>query len=341
MIEEGTKATTLAIIVPAYNAASTLGRVLSSIKRAAPSTELIVVDPASRDETAEIARRSGARVVLLPERQGPAGARNAGVAVTDADVILFVDSDCEIAEDVPSRVIKAFTDIEDLVGLTGSYDDTPPERNIASLYMNLRHHYTHHRARREPASFWAGLGAVRRQAFLAVGGFDSKRFPWPMIEDIELAGRLSRMGRLRLDPSLQAKHLKRWTVASVVRTDIFSRAVPWSRLILETGVLPDDLNLKLSQRLAALLAPLSLLSVVAAPLIAILSPWLSSIALLPILLSYLLNAGLFACFLENGGVALFVFGWFLHQLHLTYSAATFAICSVQHRLTKRRESAKR
>ena len=45
-----------------------------------------------------------------------------------------------------------------------------------------------------PTTFWTGLGAVRRDAFLAVGGFDGARYPHPSIEDIELGRRLFAAG---------------------------------------------------------------------------------------------------------------------------------------------------
>ena len=56
--------------------------------------------------------------------------------------------------------------------------------------------------------------------------------------------------RIFLDKTLQATHLKRWTLRSVIRTDIFCRAIPWTRLILESDHVLNDLNLKWGQRLS-------------------------------------------------------------------------------------------
>ncbi|HLQ64708.1 MAG TPA: glycosyltransferase family 2 protein, partial [bacterium] len=50
---------------------------------------------------------------------------------------------------------------------------------------------------------------------------------------------------------VQGTHLKRWTLGSIVRADIAQRALPWSRLILESGHAPDDLNLTTGQRVSA------------------------------------------------------------------------------------------
>ena len=99
-----------------------------------------------------------------------------------------------------------------------------------------------------PAStFWTGLGAIRRNAFLELGGFD-ETVSW--IRDIELGMRLrGNGGSILLDPSIQGKHLKRWTVASMVETDIFRRGVPWLRLVLEGRADPTSLNLSWRHRI--------------------------------------------------------------------------------------------
>jgi len=315
----------LAVVVPAYEAARFLGRSLPALRRAGPDVPIVVVDAGSRDETGALARELGARVVRLPEREGPAGARNAGVQAIDAELVLFVDADCVLHADAIGRVRAAFRAEPELVALCGSYDARPPERNFFSLYMNLRHHATHQRARREPASFWAGCGAVRRDAFLRAGGFDAERYPQPEIEDIELAGRLRPLGRLRLDPDLQATHLKRWTLRSVVETDVFRRALPWARLIRATGHLPDDLNLRWSQRVAAVLAPLALLALPAAPwAIATGRPWLATACGAVLAAAAALAGGMLACFARHAGVWFALRAFLFHQVHLLYSAAVFA-----------------
>lgn len=332
-------APTLAVVMPAWRAAAEVERsvpaALASLERGGGG-ELVVVDPASPDGTGDVARRLGARVVTLPERAGPARARNEGTARVAADVVLFVDSDCVVHADVVGRVRAAFAADRELVALTGSYDEHPPDKGFASLYMNLRHHHTHQRARREGATFWAGLGAVRREAFLAAGGFDAERYPRPMIEDIELSLRLRPLGRTALDPALQVTHLKRWTVRSVIATDVFSRALPWSKLIAETGAMPNDLNLRTSQRVAAAVAPLALLGLALLPFAALLPRGVALAAGAAVLLSLALNASLVAFFARRAGPLFAACGWALHQLHLTYSAAVLAAVLIGHRLRLRR-----
>lgn len=327
----------IAIVVPAYNAAGYLRRTLDAVMAVAGGGDVIVVDAGSTDETAEVARGFGARVISLPQREGPARARNAGVAQTAADVVLFLDSDCRPHPDVVERVRAAFAADPGLVSLTGSYDAEPPEPGFFSQYMNLRHHYTHQRANTEDATFWAGCGAVRREPFLAVGGFDAERFPRPLIEDIELRLRLRKLGRTRLDPDLNVTHLKRWTLRSVIETDIRCRAIPWARLILETGEMPDDLNLGRAQRVAGALAPFALLAPFAAVLgIATGAVWLLALSLCVLAGAFALHAEMFRALARLRGTAFALGAIAFQQVHLTYSAATLALCTLAHWLGGRR-----
>jgi hypothetical protein len=125
----------------------------------------------------------------------------------------------------------------------------------------------HQQARREACTFWSGCGAIRRGAFLEHGGFHES-YERPAIEDIELGYRLHQAGRkMILDPSVQVKHLKRWTFWNLLKSDIVDRGIPWTELILRDKRMPNDLNLQLSQRvsvaLAFLLCGLSLAAAIA------------------------------------------------------------------------------
>lgn len=320
--------TTVAVVIPAFDAAEQIRSSLPAVLDSVP----LVVDAGSGDQTAAVAESLGARVLRMPERAGPAEARNVGAAAVEADVVLFVDADCVAAEGVVERVRRAFADDPELVTLTGSYDDDPADRGFFSLYMNLRHHHTHQGARREGSTFWAGCGAVRLDVFRRVGGFDADRYPRPMIEDIELGMRMKAHGKTRLDPRLQVKHLKRWTLSGVVTTDIWCRAVPWTELIAEGGGIPDDLNTRLSQRCAAALSPLVLLSVVMLPVLVVWRPSWAIVPLAIVAMGWMLSARLAHFFWRRRGPWFGVAGWLFHQVHLLYSAATFALVTLRLKL---------
>ena len=103
----------LSVIVPAFNEELYLPRSLSSLQRAAADcecgVELIVVDNASTDRTAETARVSGARVVCEPVRN-VARVRNAGAAAAHGEVLVFVDADTIVPHEFLDRVREVMID---------------------------------------------------------------------------------------------------------------------------------------------------------------------------------------------------------------------------------------
>jgi len=82
-----------AVIIPAYNEEQTIGKVIEAVKQVPFIAETIVVSDGSTDNTAEIARVLGAKVITLEQNLGKGGAMMVGVNNTDADVVLFLDAD--------------------------------------------------------------------------------------------------------------------------------------------------------------------------------------------------------------------------------------------------------
>ncbi len=225
------------MVVPAYRCGHQLRVSLpallsSTLPRA--EWELIVTDDGSPDDTGEVARQFADRVVRTGDApRGPAHARNCGAQEARADVLLFVDADVIVRHDMLEKVLTHFAD-GTLTAVFGCYDADPAAPGVVSQYRNLLHRYVHIEGAGDAATFWAGIGAVRRAAFMAVGGFRAARYPRPQIEDIDLGYRLHDAGgTLRLDPSITGTHLKRWTLVTMARTDLLDRAIPWMRLLIE------------------------------------------------------------------------------------------------------------
>jgi GT2 family glycosyltransferase len=268
-------------------------------------------------------RRKGVSVLSMPARSGPAAARNAGARAARGDILFFVDADVEVQPCSVSRVVSAFKQGPDVAAVFGSYDDRPPEKNFVSQYKNLFHHFVHQHSSTDAVSFWAGCGAIRRPAFEAVGGFDQEKFSEPSIEDIELGYRLSARGfRITLDKSLQVTHLKRWTLGSLLRADIFRRAWPWSKLTLERRKMINDLNLRRSHKLSAVLVGLELALL---PL-AFFEPALFFAAFLVFASVIVINRRLYGFFLRHRGWRFAALAFPLHALYYVYCGATFVTC---------------
>jgi glycosyltransferase involved in cell wall biosynthesis len=313
---------TISVIIPVRNGGVSFCRCLTSVTEALPSpSEIIVVADGDTDDSWRVAKEFGATVLRLPTCGGPARARNLGAQAAKGDILFFVDADVAICRDTIENVAIAFTQEPDLAALIGSYDDAPGAPNFLSQYKNLFHHYTHQTASEDASTFWGACGAIRREVFLSMGGFD-ERYRKPCVEDIELGYRLKREGyRIRLCKELQVKHLKRWEAISLLRAEIFYRALPWTELILRDRQFVNDLNLKLSTRLCVILT----FGLVSTLLAALWWPGFLAVAGIVSLCLLALNAPVYRFFLDKRGFwfTLGVIPW--HWLYFLYSGLSFLV----------------
>jgi GT2 family glycosyltransferase len=295
--------TTLSVVIPATDRRATLDAVVAAIERATPPPEeLIVVDS--------------------PQYLGPAAARNLGARRARGNVIVFVDADVMVHEDAFERIRSAFDGDPTLAAIFGSYDDAPGADGMISDFRNLLHHHVHHQGAGVATTFWAGLGAIKRDVFLDAGGFDEERFPRASVEDIELGMRLHERGeRIVLDPAIQGKHLKSWTFSSMTKTDLLRRGVPWLRLVLETRSGSTALNLGWTHRIGTAASPLLLVALLRRKF------WLAGGALA---LMIALERRFYGLLFRRRGPLLVAVGVPLHIVHRLTSVAAVPIAFIAH-----------
>lgn len=233
----------VSLIVPAHRDGPALRLCLLSLLAVDPAPdELIVVVDGGDEATLDAVREHGLDAVPVVPRGGPAHARNEAARRARGEVLLFIDSDVTVRPGIVEQVAATFAG-GGVDAMIGSYDDAPPAPGWLSQYKNLLNHHVHQRAAEEGFTFWGACGAIRRDAFERLGGFDARRYPRPSVEDIELGYRLRAAGgRIVVRKDVQVTHLKRWTPATLLRSDVLDRALPWSELILERGF-DDDLNI--------------------------------------------------------------------------------------------------
>lgn len=311
------------VIIPVYNGGKNFLLCLQSVYASSfRDWELLVVDDGSTDGSPRLARQFGARVLFTAGRAGPAAARNQAAAQARGRYLFFTDADCALHPDTLAQAAAILQGDPSLEALFGSYDDAPSAAGFVARYKNLFHHYVHQRSSERATTFWTACGAVRRTTFLRLGGFDAARYRRPSIEDIDFGYRLTQAGgRIRLAKSVQVKHLKAWTLPGLLRSDIFDRGLPWTRLLLRRRVFTADLNLQTHNRVSVAAVYLLALAVLLSPWYpAVLCPAVGLVALL-----LWLNRDLYAFFRRRQGT------WFalravpLHWLYYLYNGLSFVL----------------
>ena len=202
----------LTIAIPAHNEEAWIGRTLASVTREArrygSEAEVLVVDNASTDRTAEIACCfPGVRVVREPVK-GLSAARQASYLAARGELILNVDADVLIPAGYLERIVRAFDRNPRLVLLSGPYlyYDLSQATQILSMVFYavgiawgaLAQHLLHIGAIAQGGNF-----AVRRGALARIGGYNASIEFYG--EDSDLAKRLARIGLVRFDMRYMVK----------------------------------------------------------------------------------------------------------------------------------------
>jgi glycosyltransferase involved in cell wall biosynthesis len=195
---------TVGVIVCAYNEAPMLAACLYSLlSQTRPPDDILVINNASTDDTAAVARAvPGVRVVDEPAK-GLVIARETARRHTTTDVLAYVDADCRAPISWLEHVEARFTSSR-AVAVTGPYrfyDWDRSGRALIRIYDLLVAPPTHelvHSVLRWGAILYGGNFAVRRTALEAIGGFDrSIEFHG---EDTNLGRRLTAVGAIELSP---------------------------------------------------------------------------------------------------------------------------------------------
>jgi len=221
----------LSVVMPVYNAESTLAECLTRLfQSTVEDFEVVLVDDGSTDNTRAIASSFPLRIVPTGGRVGPAAGRNLGAREAQGDVIFFIDSDVMVRPDTLSRLLGRFEE-GDVDGLIGVQAADMRYRNLPSQYKNLWMRWTYLRKEGDVPLFYTTAAGIRRDVFLRVGGFD-QGYGNPNVEDTAFGQKLARLGvRVRVQPELEVEHVKRYSLWGMLKVD-FMRSVSMTRLKL-------------------------------------------------------------------------------------------------------------
>jgi glycosyltransferase involved in cell wall biosynthesis len=210
--------------VPAYNEGEAIATCLRALvdQSLGPAAierkqyEIIVVDDASTDGTASLAKAAGADVVLTIAHGGPAVARNAGLQVARGEFVLFTDADCAPMPGWIARMVAPFEDPE-VVGVKGSYRTKQRELMARLVQLEFEIRYERMARFREIDFIDTYAAAYRRQVLLQEGGFDSA-YPFPANEDVDLSFRLANKGyRMVFVPEAWVFHVHPETLGAYLK----------------------------------------------------------------------------------------------------------------------------
>jgi cellulose synthase/poly-beta-1,6-N-acetylglucosamine synthase-like glycosyltransferase len=208
---------TISLIVPAFNAAAELPRLLEALAaQTHRDFEAILVDDASRDNTAELAAAAGWHVIRMPVNRGPAACRNAGANAATSEVLVFTDSDCRPEADWLERLTEGLRDdrASAVMGRVHIEASNRLGQAIAALGFPAGGSTGFEKIWPvDTDGFTTSLStcncAIRRTAFEAAGRFDTG-FPYAGGEDSLLAYRLIDGGRrIRFCPQALVWHAAR------------------------------------------------------------------------------------------------------------------------------------
>jgi len=126
----------ISIIIPAYNEATTIGDIVSKIKALYPDFEIIVVNDGSKDETAAVAKRAGAKVYSHPYNIGNGAAIKTGIRVASGEVLVFMDADLQHNPEDIRTMLNYFPEYDMVVGARSKKDQISLGRALGNMVYN-------------------------------------------------------------------------------------------------------------------------------------------------------------------------------------------------------------
>jgi len=126
---------TYTVVIPAYNEANSIGRVIERIRRAAPGVEIVVVDDGSSDDTVQVSEAAGARVLTHPYNKGNGAAVKTALRSLGADKIIIIDGDGQHPPEAIPVLLERLEHYDLVVGARSTESEAPRHRNLGNWLL--------------------------------------------------------------------------------------------------------------------------------------------------------------------------------------------------------------
>jgi len=129
---------TLTVIIPAFNEGDAIHRVIGKVRELRPEAEVLVVDDGSSDNTTQVARAAGARVIRHPYNKGNGAAVKTGLRNAQGEVVLLLDADGQHPPEDIEHVLAAIGEYDLVVGARTRDSESAWIRDLGnSIFNNL------------------------------------------------------------------------------------------------------------------------------------------------------------------------------------------------------------
>ena len=225
----------LSVIIPVFNARETVASALESVlAQLGEGDEVLVVDDGSTDDSVEIVEAYPVRLIRNPTNLGTNASRNVGAHHARGRLLLFTDADARLGPGTLARARKRFEGDDPPDAVVGVYAAQGGPSDPVSTFKNLWIRHSYLRAPERLHWLFGCIFALHRSLYMQAGGFSAGFRRDTGGGDIEFGLRLHREGfRIRLDRRLEAIHLRRHTVRSLLENDL-RRSAGYTALGIES-----------------------------------------------------------------------------------------------------------
>lgn len=239
----------ISVIIPTYNDAKNLGLCLKSIRGCdyKGEYEIIVFNDGSTDDTEEVAKSYGCKIVNSEKNIGPGMGRNLAAREARGEILAFTDSDCVVYPDWLKLIEEIFQDRK-IFAAAGKYSDSLTPQFIAKFRMYESTFYTHQEKTFLNTSSSNNL-MCRKEIFYKCGGFGDRY----VAEDAVFGYNLYKAGAaILLVPELKVAHHCKTTIIGYLK-----QQYSWVKNLVDVYInYPGSINLKWPTRRKSLISQL-------------------------------------------------------------------------------------